>query len=304
MKNPINIFISYTHTDEEFMKRLKNHFVTKERNNQVKIWSDTNIEAGIELWEEINSNFNKSNIVLTLISVDYLNSKSCVNGELTKALNRRKSDKNFRVIPIIVRPCDWVDFENLGTYKALPHDGYPISKFETQDDAYCQIVKAISEIIEKGISIELGEQEIPDDDFLVKILYNILSIEPKISNKGISMIKYKNQLSPIISFSFPHDNKKRKYKVDNSFTETKFNLAIETLISLNWIISKPCVENQQEYTLIQYQLNPTVNHQFYAEKLLKILINKGINKEFTKIPNNEEQMSMFMDLNNTINKPR
>lgn len=282
MSNPVNIFISYTHADEAYKNNLIKHFVTLERNKKVKTWSDTNIEAGIELWDSIDSAFNQSEIFLPLISIDYLTSKSCISGELVKALSRRKQGEKFRVIPVILRPCDWHQFEQLGTYKALPHDGRPINKFDCPDEPYCQIVKAVSDILEKGSSVDLGEAIIPENEFTLKLLYNILSSEEKTEEKGLCIIHKNTTALPIISFSFPHSPSKTTYLTPLDCTETKIKISTQELIKMNWLSSEQHKEEKQNSTLIQHQLNQSINHELNIEKIKKTIDERNIDAFFEK----------------------
>jgi len=53
-----------------------------------------------------------------------------------------------RVIPIILRPCDWQSAP-FGKLKALPTDSKPVTKHQTLDDAFLDITRAIREVIQQ-----------------------------------------------------------------------------------------------------------------------------------------------------------
>lgn len=300
-EQPFNICISYSHEDEGDMRKLKKHFARLEKNGDVKIWSDAEVDSGSNLWKEINSHFNRADIVLSLLSSDYLESESCVKGELIKMLQKRKKDGSVRIIPVILRPCDWIEFEELGTYKALPYDAVPVSNFESKDEAFLQVVKAISDIVTKGKITEQEKQEIPmDDELSLKILYSILTTEENPRNKGICLIKQTNISYPLLSFCFPYDSSKRKYKPGDSFTETKFDIIVERLIELNWLDEKPYVENTSAHTLKQYKINKSLNYTHYSKEIGMILESKNIDPHFAKILNESEMIDMCREINEKI----
>lgn len=286
------------------MKELKKHFIRLEKNGLVKIWEDSQIGAGIEIWKEVNSEFNKADIVLLLLSVDYLNSDSCVNGELMKALVRREHDECFRVIPIILRFCDWHQFENLGKYKALPHDGMPVAEFKCADKAYMQIIQSISDILEKGCSVQLGDFDLPSDNLTLKILYNILVEEKDYQNKGFCLVKDKKVDTPFASFSFPYNRSKRKYNIHDDFNETEFNQIVEKLINGNWLDGHLYTENTEAYNVLQYKLNLAVDVTLYASKIIEIFENGNIKPEFMKILTPTEQIQMCADINKGLSSKK
>ena len=61
-----NIFISYSHDDVEYKKKLDKAFAVKVRIGKVKLWSDKHIDVG-DAWEkEILENHRKSGYCLVI----------------------------------------------------------------------------------------------------------------------------------------------------------------------------------------------------------------------------------------------
>lgn len=142
----IKVFLSYSHMDEEFKNKLDVHFAPLKRNNKVETWNDRKLIPGTLFDDEIKRHLNEDEIIILLISADFLNSDYCYEIEMTKALERMKNSDAI-VIPIILRPCLWQETP-LKDIQALPKDGTPISKYPDADDAYLEIVKNINNIIE------------------------------------------------------------------------------------------------------------------------------------------------------------
>lgn len=144
-KDDISIFLSYSHIDEYYRDKLESHFVMLKRNGIITTWHDRKIIPGQDLNEEINKNLLSADIIILIVSVDFLNSEYCFEKEMTKALEMN-SLKRTRVIPVIARPCDWLDspFKDL---KALPSDGISISRWVDKDEAFLQVVIGIKQVI-------------------------------------------------------------------------------------------------------------------------------------------------------------
>ena len=144
--NDINIFISYAHEDEEYKDKLIKHLIGLKRKNIIKEWHDRKILAGENLDDEINTNLLNSDIILLIISVDFLNLDYCYEKEMNKALEMNKN-KIARVIPIIVRSCDWMG-SPFGKLNALPTDAKYVKSWNDEDEAYMNIISGIKEVIE------------------------------------------------------------------------------------------------------------------------------------------------------------
>ena len=143
----VKVFLSYSHADEEFKKNLDIHFAPLRRNEKkVETWNDRKLIPGTKFDEEIKKHLNEDDIIILLISADFIESDYCYNVEMKTALERMENSEAV-VIPVIVRPCLWKETP-LGCIQALPKDGNPISKYQDSDDAYLEIVESVSNIIE------------------------------------------------------------------------------------------------------------------------------------------------------------
>ncbi len=146
------VFISYSHKDEQYLEALEAHLALLRRQSIIENWHDRKIEAGTEWSHEISDNLRNADIVILLISADFLASDYCYDTEVKQALAKHNAGEAV-VIPIIIRPCDWgaAPFAQL---QALPRNAKPISAFENQDEAFLEIAKAIRQIAE---SVEPSE---------------------------------------------------------------------------------------------------------------------------------------------------
>ena len=112
------VFISYSHADKTLKQELLKHLMPLKRLHLIKTWTDLEINPGDEWDKKISQNLDSAEIVLLLISIDFINSEYCFNVELQQAIARHK-DKQTRVIPVILRPCMW-KHTPFAKFQALP----------------------------------------------------------------------------------------------------------------------------------------------------------------------------------------
>lgn len=150
----IKVFFSYSHKDEILRNTLETHLCMLRRQSIITTWHDRRIGAGNDFAKTIDENLLDSDVILLLISPDFLASDYCHDVEMTKALERHNQGK-AKVIPVILRPCEWKEaqFSNL---LALPKDGKPVSKFSDIDEAFLEITTGIREAVSSlGKKIEI-----------------------------------------------------------------------------------------------------------------------------------------------------
>lgn len=142
----VKVFCSYCHSNESSRQAMEKHFAVLKNNQQIKLWSDRQIVAGQKWSEKIRKELDDSDIVVFLISSEFLNSEACIDEwYYAKQLEKTKST---RIIPIILSECAWNDFDTMGEYQALPEKGKPIAKWDDKDSAWVDIYRGIKVVIE------------------------------------------------------------------------------------------------------------------------------------------------------------
>jgi TIR domain-containing protein len=111
------------------------------------------INAGTEWEREIDKHFNTSQIILLLISPDFLASDYAYSKELMKAMQRHEAGGAY-VIPIIVRPVAWQEAP-FGKLQALPRDGTPITRWGNMDEAFLSVVEGIRVVCQELLAASL-----------------------------------------------------------------------------------------------------------------------------------------------------
>ncbi len=128
---PVTIFFCYAREDEALLNKLKTHLRPLQRQGLIDVWYDRDISAGTEWEQEIKEHLNSAQIVLLLVSPDFMDSEYCYSVEMKRALERDARGE-AKVIPVILRPVYWYG-EPLGKLQALPTDGKPVTDLNWHD---------------------------------------------------------------------------------------------------------------------------------------------------------------------------
>jgi hypothetical protein len=104
----LEVFFSYSHKDEALCDELNAHLAALKRQNAIKNWTDRRITAGDEWRDEIDKHLDSADLILLLVSSDFLNSDFCYLIETSRALLRHESG-DARVIPVLITTRDKID---------------------------------------------------------------------------------------------------------------------------------------------------------------------------------------------------
>lgn len=157
-KAGLEVFISYSQKDENFRDTLVTFLTPLELDSIVRIWHDQKLVPGQDWDEEITKKLTSSDIVLLLLSADFLASDYIRIKELKIAFDRHEK-REAVVIPIVVRPCPWKRYKKLSELQALPKGGKAISTWENEDEAFNNVFEGI----EKAITQINTFLELPQD---------------------------------------------------------------------------------------------------------------------------------------------
>ena len=141
----LKVFVSYSHKDERYRERLDISLAQLRRDNVISTWHDKKILPGEEWDREIDENLNSADLVLLLVSPDFLASDYAYSREMAQALERHKYGSVI-VVPIILRPSDWLH-SRLAPLQALPSRGRAVSSWPNRDAAWLDVVQGLRRII-------------------------------------------------------------------------------------------------------------------------------------------------------------
>jgi hypothetical protein len=147
MPTPIDVFFSYSHKDEELREQLETHLALLKRKGIIRGWHDRRIGAGAEWKDAIDQQLEAARVILLLVSPDFLASDYCYDIEMKRALARRDAGE-ARVLPIILRDCDWSDAP-FAKLQALPREARPVTSWPNRDEAWKNVALGIRAAIEQ-----------------------------------------------------------------------------------------------------------------------------------------------------------
>jgi hypothetical protein len=115
---PTKIFVSYSHSDKEWLQRLKVHLRPLERDGLIECWDDTQITSGQKWGSEIEQTLQSAKVAVLLISADFLASEFIMKNELPPLLVRAKS-RGVTILPLIISPCRFEQTKSLSEFQAV-----------------------------------------------------------------------------------------------------------------------------------------------------------------------------------------
>ena len=141
----LRLFYSYSHKDDLLREQLETHLKLLQRQGLIQPWHDRRILPGDEWVKEIDDNLNRADIILLLVSADFIASDYCYEIEVKRAMERHEAGE-ARVIPIILRLVDWrgTPFNKLGW---LPQNGDPVTQWRDRDAAWLNVETGIKDAI-------------------------------------------------------------------------------------------------------------------------------------------------------------
>ncbi|NEQ55362.1 MAG: TIR domain-containing protein, partial [Leptolyngbya sp. SIO3F4] len=144
--NPLKLFYSYSHKDNALREELETHLKILQRQGLIQTWSDRCLLPGDEWENDIDDNLNRADIVLLLVSADFIASDYCYEREMKQAMEQHNQQEAI-VIPILLRPCDWRDtpFNKLSW---LPQNGKSIVEWDNKDQAWLNVETGIKQVVE------------------------------------------------------------------------------------------------------------------------------------------------------------
>lgn len=144
VSEPVRIFVSYAHEDDGLRAELGAQLKALELTGLVKLWHDRKIVPGGNWEQEISSEIEQAEIVLLLVSADFINSAYCMGKEYQRA-KELEIQRRMRILPVILRACPWSELP-LARSQALPKDGKPVTDAKTwpsHDEAWMDVVDGV-----------------------------------------------------------------------------------------------------------------------------------------------------------------
>src|SRR5579859_2705611 len=143
MTGRLEIFCCYAHRDQSHLLQLKNHLSLLLRLQLINnIWYDADISSGADWEREIQKHLSNAQVILLLVSPDFMASDYCYDEEMVRAVERHDRGE-VTVIPIILRPFYAWQKAPFGKLQALPPGAKPITDWQNRDKAFVAVASGI-----------------------------------------------------------------------------------------------------------------------------------------------------------------
>jgi hypothetical protein len=159
---PLEIFFSYARADRYFLELLKKHLSGLFRAGLITVWDDSEIKPGTQWAPQLAAHIGSADIILMLVSPDYLASEFLDKHEMKPILQRHDAQEVL-VIPVFLRP---VALENtpLARLQGLPLGDFPVTKWANKDEAFRYIARGIERAVRYILSGDSTPFNIADSD--------------------------------------------------------------------------------------------------------------------------------------------
>ena len=215
MIEKVKAFLSYSHKDKELKDLFVSHLFSLVRTENITFWTDDKIEGGSEWNSEISESLRSANLILLLISPDFISSDYCYNQELKIAIEMHEQKKAV-VIPVGLRPVD-IQNTSFSKLQKLPTAPLFIESWSNRDEAFMNVVQGVrrtlSSVIEQLKKINNWDPIARKDD--IRRLVEIANYEEAC-----------NRLQDFVEdFTEDEDLKDMASKIKSDFTDVKIDKA-------------------------------------------------------------------------------
>ncbi|MCQ8127747.1 COR domain-containing protein [Methylomonas rivi] len=124
MNRPLKIFISYSHAQRDYVSIFKADFDQYINSPELyaKVFADQEIPIGTDWDNFLQSKVANCDVMILLVSQEFMNSQYIQEKEFGAALERLKSDNSLLIAPIYFTPCQFSSDEELARLQFFkPH---------------------------------------------------------------------------------------------------------------------------------------------------------------------------------------
>ena len=157
VNDAVSVFISYSHKDEDWREKLGAHLAGLRLDKLVSEWHDRKISPGSPYDDVIKQQLASADIILLLLSADFINSDYSNDVEIAEAMRRHDAGEAV-VIPVVLRACEWTH-RPYGGLQCFPRDGKPVTDWPTHDEAFKAVVIGIRDVARQIIERRRQQQQ-------------------------------------------------------------------------------------------------------------------------------------------------
>jgi formylglycine-generating enzyme required for sulfatase activity len=262
----VKVFISYSHDDKQYCDNIKKYLgQLAQCGHSVDVWADHQIKAGEEWDEAIEEKLRQADIILFLVSVNFITSRYIKDNELAVGYERREGG-SAEIIPVLLSDCMW-EKTGLAKFQALPIDPSnkrvkPITTWEKdeRDSVYNSIAQAIAD---KASDIIKNRQVREKND--------------KLQRYREKCLEFLRQ-SPDLKLSIAHQHSLKDFCEDNGIGEADAKKAFEEVQEPFRVRKKNCeryLETVKAYLSDRRDLSADQTKRELKDRQLELKLEDG-----------------------------
>lgn len=120
------VAVSYSHADAKWRDALRKFLKPLVRQQRLRVWDDTAIDAGEQWRDEIKRAFGTADVAILLVSPDFLASDFIAEQELPMLFEKARR-KQGRLLWLAVRPSNFKEQPGIEPLQALNDPEHPLS---------------------------------------------------------------------------------------------------------------------------------------------------------------------------------
>lgn len=142
----LRLVVCHAPQDEALAAELENHLTSLRQRGTLESWSPSRLLGGDLRAEMIGQRIDEADIILLLLSVDFLSSAHCYDAMLARAMDRHRQGET-RVVPILLRAADYQGtlFADL---QPIPADGRTIKAAANRDAIWTDVIGELRRIVD------------------------------------------------------------------------------------------------------------------------------------------------------------
>lgn len=142
-----DVFISYSHADTDWLKRLQVHLKPLHRDGLISLWDDTRLRPGSQWRIEIREALDRAKIAVLLVSADFLASDFISTNELPPLLAAAEQ-RGTLILPLIVSPCRFEQTASLARFQAVNPPSEPLVRMRKakREEIFVKVSRLIEHV--------------------------------------------------------------------------------------------------------------------------------------------------------------
>lgn len=141
------LFLSYSHKDAGLRDVFQENLALLEQDGLLTWWFDGKIIPSTEWDKEIRSELEQADIIVFLISTNFLNSSYIQGVEMERALDRRRLEQ-AELVSVLLEDCSWED-RKFAKYQIIRPGDRPVRNWSRHRSAFNEVEKQLRTVIKR-----------------------------------------------------------------------------------------------------------------------------------------------------------